>query len=86
MEKLTMNLTHDVSVKEQTLKGSNVGDLISDVMRRKAAKVPIHGSSFLKTLADLNLPESFVKNKYRISQFRSYKRNTDVDKYGYDNG
>ena len=77
--------THEVSVKGQTLKGSNVVDLISDVMRtRKTAKVPIHGSSFLKTLADLNLPESFVKNKYRISQFRSYKRSADGDKIDDD--
>ena len=52
----------------------------SEVMRtRKTAKVTVHGSSFLKILADLNLPESFVKNKYRISQFRSYKRNVDGD-------
>ena len=37
--------THDVSVKGQTLKGSNVVDLISDVMRtRKAAKVSMHGN------------------------------------------
>ena len=46
--------THEVSVKGQTLKGNNVVDLISDVMRtRKTAKVPVHGSSFLKILADL---------------------------------
>ena len=56
-------------------------DLISDVMRtRKTAKVPIHDGSLLNTLADLFLPESFVKNKCRISQFRSYKRNADGDK------
>ena len=77
--------THEVSVKGQTLKGSNVMDLISDVMRtRNTAKVPIHGSSFLKTLTDLNLPESFVKSKFRISQFRSYKRNSDGDKIDDD--
>ena len=67
--------THEVKVKGQTLKGSNVVDLISDVMRtRKTAKIPLHGRTFIKLLADLNLPESFVKNKYRISQFRSYKQ------------
>ena len=73
-------ITHEVKIKGQTLKGSNVVDLISDVMRtRKTAKIPLHGRAFLKLLADLNLPESFVKNKYRISQFRSYKQGDGED-------
>ena len=57
-------------------------DLISDVMRtRKTENFQFMeaGSSFLKIIADINLPESFVKNKYRITQFRSYKRNADGD-------
>ncbi len=70
--------THEVTVEGRILRGSNIVDLIGDVMRtRKSAKLPAHGNSFLQTLAKLNLPESFVKNKYRISQFRSYKHVSD---------
>ncbi len=64
----------------RTLRGSNIIGLIGDVMRtRKSAKLPAHGNSFLQTLAKLNLPESFVKNKCRISQLRSYKHADDDD-------
>ncbi len=71
--------THEVTVEGRTLRGSNIVDLIGDVMRTRKSKQPAHGNSFLQALAKLNLPESFVKNKYRISQFRSYKHADDGD-------
>ena len=36
-------------------------------------------------LANLNVPEEFVKNKYQISKFRSYKHN-DLDDIDVDHG
>ena len=55
---------------------------------RKTVKAPVHGDAFLKILANLNVPEEFVKNKYQISKFRSYKHNDpydiDVDDDGED--
>ena len=66
--------THEVSVQGRTLRGSNIIDLIGHVLRsRKSAQAPVHGNAFLKVLADLNVPEELVKNKYQISRFRSYK-------------
>ena len=71
-------VSHEVSVKGKALKGSNLVDLVGHVLRsRKLAKVPVHGDSFLKMLASLNLPEDFIRNKYQISKFRSYKQNVD---------
>ena len=68
----------EVTVEGKTLKWSNIVDLIAHVMRsRKTAKAPVHGDAFLKILANLNVPEEFVKNKYQISKFRSYKQNVD---------
>ena len=70
----------EVSVEGKTLKGSNIGDLIGHVMRsRKTVKAPVHGDTFLKILANLNVPEEFVKNKYQIPKFRSYKHNDPDD-------
>ena len=72
-------VNHEVMVKGTALRGSNIIDLISHVMRsRKTAKVPIHGDTFLKTLADLNVPEEIIKNKHQISKFRSYKQGSSA--------
>ena len=74
----------EVTVEGKTLKGSNIVDLIAHVMRsRKTVKAPVHGDAFLKILANLNVPEEFVKNKYQISKFRSYKHD---DPDGIDAG
>ena len=73
-------ITNEVTVHGKVMKGSNILDLVGDVLRtRKSAVTPMHSNAFLKILADLNIPEGFVKNKYRISKFRSYKQNHDGD-------
>ncbi len=73
-------VSQEVRVKGEALKGSNIVDLIGHVMRsRKTARVPTHSDSFIKTLADLNIPEEFVRNKYEISRFRSYKQGDDIN-------
>ena len=76
----------EVSVEGKTLNGSNIVDLIGHVMRsRKTVKAPVHGDAFLKILTNLNVPEEFVKNKYQIPKFRSYKHNVDDDDDDLDN-
>ena len=66
----------EVTIQGQKLKGSNIIDLIGDVLRNRKTLPPIHSSTFLKTMADLNIPEEFIKNKNRISKFQSYKEGT----------
>jgi hypothetical protein len=67
--------THELSIRGKRMRGSNIVDLIGHVLRsRKSARAPVHGNAFLKVLADLNLPEELVRNKYQISKFRSYKQ------------
>jgi hypothetical protein len=67
-------INHEVAINGKPLRGSNIIDLIGHVMRsRKTTKDPVHGDAFLKKLANLNIPEELVKNKYQISKFRSYK-------------
>ena len=66
----------EVTIEGQKLKGSNIIDLIGDVLRNRKTLPPVHSSTFLKMMADLNIPEEFIKNKGRISKFQSYKKGT----------
>ena len=77
-------INHEVSIKGKPLKGSNIIDLIGHVMRsRKTTKAPVHGDTFLKILAGLNMPEEFVKNKYQIAKFRAYKHGDDDNEVSF---
>ena len=67
--------THEVSIRGKRMRGSNLVDLLGHVLRsRKSVRAPVHANTFLKLLADLNLPEELIRNKYQVSRFRSYKR------------
>jgi hypothetical protein len=71
-------LNHEVEVRGRKLKGSNIVDLVNNVIRtRKNIPDPVYGDTFLKVLADLNLPEELVKNKKHINKFRSLKQKFD---------
>ena len=72
-------ITNEVTLHGKVLRGSNILDLVGDVLRSRKSTPPMHSDIFLKTLANLNMPEEFVKNKYRISKFRSYKQRDEVD-------
>ena len=70
---------NEVTINGEHLPGSNIVDLIGDVLRsRKTTLPPPHSSTFLEMLANLNVPEEFIKNKMRIIEFRSYKKGEDV--------
>ncbi len=67
--------TYEVNIRGKRMRGSNITDLLGHVLRsRKSVRAPAHADSFLKLLADLNLPEELVRNKYQISRFRKYKQ------------
>jgi hypothetical protein len=66
--------SREVTINGRLLRGSNIVDLVGNVIRsRKNEKVPLHANEFLQTLAQLNVPEEFIKNKHQINKFRSLK-------------
>lgn len=67
--------TQEISISGEKLPGSNIQDLIGDLLRtRKTVQPPEHAENFLKTLAKINIPEEYIKNRNRIAQFREFKR------------
>jgi hypothetical protein len=67
---------NEVSINGKMLAGSNIVDLIGDVLRnRKTVPSPLHSDIFLKLLANLNVPEELVKNRLKINKLRTYKHN-----------
>ena len=54
--------------------GSNLVDLVGDVLRnRKTVYPPMYSDAFLQLLADINVPEEFIWNKSRLPEFRLRK-------------
>ena len=68
------NNTNELTIDGKRMVGSNLIDLVGDVLRnRKSVSPPMYSNAFLQLLADLNVPEDFIRNKSRLSQFRSLK-------------
>lgn len=67
--------SYEVKIRGKNLKGSNLGNLIGDIVRSR--KNPSTDSSqsrvFLKALADLKLPNYLIKNKNYLKKFRVLK-------------
>ena len=69
LERYPQNISWNADNKEviidgKTLPGSNIVDLIGDVLRnRKTVPSPLHADTFLKLLANLNIPDELVRNK-----------------------
>ena len=74
-EMITWNpQSNEVSIQGKMLAGSNIVDLIGDVLRnRKTVPSPLHSDAFLKLLANLNIPEELIKNRLKINKLRAYK-------------
>ena len=69
--------TNEIVVNGERLSGSNLLDLVGDVVRpRKKTQYysPLHSNKFLKLLTELNVAEEFVKNKASINKMRMYKK------------
>ena len=66
--------TNELTIDGKRMVGSNLVDLVGDVLRnRKTASPPMYSDAFLQLLADVNVPEEFIRNKSRLAQFRSLK-------------
>lgn len=69
---ISWNDKGEVTIEGKHLPGSNIGDLVSDVLRTRKQVTPLR-SSFLDVLAKANVPDEFVRNKTALAQFRKVK-------------
>ena len=69
---ISWNDKGEVTIEGKLLPGSNIGDLVSDVMRTRKQVAPLR-SSFLNVLSKANIPDEFVRNKTALTQFRKAK-------------
>ena len=54
--------------------GTNIIDLVGGLLRTRKNVHPQNEYTFLKTLAGINLPEEFIRNKNQLPRYRNYKR------------
>ena len=66
---ISWNDKGEVTIEGKILPGSNIADLVSDVMRTRKQVAPLRGT-FLDVLAKANVPDEFVRNKTALIQFR----------------
>ena len=64
----------EVSIHGQRLRGTNIVDLIGDVVRSSPSKaIAPQRERFLSVLAEANVPETLVKNKTALERYREIK-------------
>ena len=64
----------NVSIHGQRLRGTNIVDLVGDVVRLLPSKgIAPQRERFLTALADVNVPETLVKNKTALERYRKIK-------------
>ena len=68
-----------MSIHGQRLRGTNIVDLIGDVVRSSPSKfIAPQREQFLNALADANVPETLVKNKTALERYRAIKNDDAV--------
>ena len=65
--------SNTVSIDGEVLRGSNIIDLIGNVLRTRKTKSPAHADAFLRLLADINAPDEMVRNEAESQRFRALK-------------
>ena len=69
----------EVSIRGQRVPGTNVVDLVSDVLRPSTSKtIAPQREQFLSALADVNIPETVIKNKGALERYREIKTSGNV--------
>ena len=61
-----------VTINGQHLVGTHIADLVGDVVRSSQSPAP-ERNRFLRMLAELNTPESLIKNREALKQYRLIK-------------
>ena len=74
-DKVLRNEKEELIYQENTFYGSNMRNLISDVVtnRRKPSSQTFHDSAFGKALADLDVPKDLVESVKRLQMLKVYK-------------
>ena len=77
----------EVSIHGEKIIGSNIGDLIADVIRSTKKPMP-ERQTFLKALLEMNTPEVMIKNKSALQEFRKLKnsRPPGIPEHKYESG
>ena len=64
----------EVIIQGNRKSGTNIIDLVGGLLRTRKNVHPQNEHSFLKSLASLNFPEEFIRNKNQLPRYREYKR------------
>ena len=83
-DKINWNNKGEFIYRGEAIKGSNISNLIRNVLTRtgrndKSGVFPT--TTFTKALAELNVPEDWVKNKKQLGLFHSYKTKDSDSQY-----
>lgn len=62
----------EVTIGGKRLVGSNIGDMVGDVLRSRKTSAPMR-DRFLNVLAEANVPDEFVRNRQALSRYRKIK-------------
>ena len=66
----------EVKIRGEPLTGTNIIDLVGDVVRSASSKSSApQRERFLNALAEANVPETLVKNKKALERYRQIKNN-----------
>ena len=69
----------EVSIRGSRLAGSNIIDLVGDVMRSSTGKISkrknLNRDAFIDALVEMNAPETLIKNRDALRHFREMKEN-----------
>lgn len=63
----------ELIVNGKVWSGSNISDLVGNTLRNRKGIRPAYQTEFLQTLAALNFPEEYMRNKEILSKYRKYK-------------
>ena len=68
----------EVSIRGRRLEGSNIADLVGDVMRSSSSKSSKRENpnrvAFIDALVEMNAPETLIKNRDAFKHFRQMKK------------
>lgn len=69
------NESGEIIYKDETINGSNLTDLVANVLSPKNSSTPplLHETIFLKALSETNVPELWIKNKSKKKLLQSYR-------------
>ena len=69
---ISLSKNGEVTIGGEKLNGSNIGDLVGDVLRLRKSSTP-ERTRFLNVLAKANVPNELVKNKAALANYRKIK-------------